>query len=81
VSVENPLAVSDYSWQYGVSAIPETEEAIAAMGHLADESVLVNFEQGVALGAADFVDPTLAFGDPGGGEGGLGHRNAHLCIV
>lgn len=83
VSIENPLAVADYSWQYGVSAIPETEEAIADMGHLADESVLVNFEQGVVLGAEDFVDPTLAFGDPGGRqqEGrGYGHSCGHWCL-
>ena len=60
----NPLAVADYH-AMGVRHIPETEEAIAAMGHLADDSVLLQLEQGVELGQEDFVDPTLMFGDEG----------------
>lgn len=64
VKVTNPLAVADYA-AAGIKYIPETEETIAQLGHLADDSVLMNFDQGVMLGADDFVDPTLAFGDPG----------------
>lgn len=65
----NPLAVADYH-AMGVRHIMETEEAIAAMGHLADDSVLLQLEQGVELGQEDFVDPTLMFGDEGEGGGG-----------
>ncbi|KAF8060060.1 hypothetical protein HT031_004999 [Scenedesmus sp. PABB004] len=63
--VLNPLLPADYA-AAGVRAVPDTEEFLAAIGHLATEDEIGALSAGVALGEADFADPGLVFEDADG---------------
>lgn len=62
----NPLLPADFN-AGGVHAVPETEDFIKAIGHLATEDEILHLQSEVELAEKDFVDPTLVFED--GGEG------------
>uniref|UniRef100_A0A383WNE2 Uncharacterized protein n=1 Tax=Tetradesmus obliquus TaxID=3088 RepID=A0A383WNE2_TETOB len=67
VAVMNPLLPADFN-AGGVHAVPETEDFIKAIGHLATEDEILHLQSEVELAEKDFVDPTLVFED---GEGNL----------
>ncbi|GBF98517.1 hypothetical protein Rsub_11508 [Raphidocelis subcapitata] len=61
--VLNPLIPVDFHNDYGVEAIPETEEYIRSIGRLMEDRDTLELGREVELGEADFVDPNLAFRD------------------
>lgn len=61
----NPLLPADFHGS-GVHAVPETEDFIASIGHLATEDEILHLQSEVELSEKDFVDPTLVFEDRGG---------------
>ncbi|KAF6258366.1 hypothetical protein COO60DRAFT_1126344 [Scenedesmus sp. NREL 46B-D3] len=62
VAVMNPLLPADFHGS-GVHAVPETEDFIASIGHLATENEILHLQSEVELSEKDFVDPTLVFED------------------
>jgi hypothetical protein len=60
----NPLLPADFH-AGGVHAVPETEDFIASIGHLATEDEILHLQSEVELSEKDFVDPTLVFEDRG----------------
>eukprot|EP00879_Flechtneria_rotunda_P021333 GHRR01022483.1.p1 GENE.GHRR01022483.1~~GHRR01022483.1.p1 ORF type:complete len:329 (+),score=83.13 GHRR01022483.1:801-1787(+) len=63
VKIMNPLLPADYHNDYAVRAVPDTEEFLEAIGHLATEDEILHLKNEVSLEEADFVDPTLMFED------------------
>jgi hypothetical protein len=66
----NPLLPADFQ-DSRVHAVPETEDFIAAIGHLATEDEILHLQSEVELSEKDFVDPTLVFEDRGGFPGNM----------
>jgi hypothetical protein len=61
----NPLLPADLQ-DFRVHDVPETEDFIASIGHLATEDEILHLQGAVELSEKDFVDPTLVFEDAGG---------------
>jgi hypothetical protein len=64
----NPLLPADFQ-DSRVHTVPETEDFIASIGHLATEDEILHLQSEVELSEKDFVDPTLVFEDRGGCRG------------
>lgn len=62
-NVVNPLANADYHNDYGVEAIPTTEDFIRGAGRMIEGRDALRLEAEVEFGEADFVDPAFAFRD------------------
>lgn len=60
----NPLLPADLP-RAGSRAIPDTEEFLSSIGHMAARDELLALAPGVELGERDFVDPSLVFEDDG----------------
>lgn len=66
----NPLLPMDFHNDVRVHVVPETEEFIASIGHMASEEDIAYLQSGreVQLYSKDFVDPGLVFQATGESE-------------
>eukprot|EP00775_Hariotina_reticulata_P004394 gene4394-4647_t len=63
VTTLNPLMGADYHNDYGVTAVPETEDYIRGLGHMATEDEILHLNAGLELSEEDFADPAAVFED------------------
>lgn len=65
VKILNPLVPVDFA-ESAIRAIPDTEDFISDIGHMATEDEIMHLQnKEVTLEEKDFVDPTLVFEDNG----------------